>query len=75
VKEKLSIGGKINFHKGNASPAAGTLPKAAVFVRGFQSDFINEMDKCRKTGRGGNERHPCLAFPKIAIPGNFPLGF
>ena len=48
---------------------------AGVFCWGFQSDFINEMDKCRKTGRGGNERHPCLAFPKIAIPGNFPLGF
>ena len=73
MKEKLSIGGKINFHKGNAAPAAGALPKAAVFVRCVQSaiSFMKWSKTQGKIAMDGNFRKRKAWMPFVSAPAGF----
>ena len=54
---------------------AGLRSGGGISDWSFLSDFTNEMGRGFQSGRVGSERPPCLALPKIAIHGNFSLGY
>ncbi len=60
--------------KAKGTGAAGAGLAGAVFCRSFQSDFINEMEQDRGTGRAGSHGHPVLGSLK-SHPCDFSLAF
>ena len=60
--------------KAKGTGTAGTGLAGAVFCRSFQSDFSNEMEQDRGTGRAGSHGHPVLGSLK-SHPCDFSLAF
>ncbi len=60
--------------KAKGTGAAGAGLAGVVFCRSFQSDFINEMEQDRGTGRAGSHGHPVLGSLK-SHPCDFSLAF
>ena len=72
AQKLIFIGGAGEKAKGTGAAGAGLA--GAVFCRSFQSDFINEMEQDRGTGRAGSHGHPVLGSLK-SHPCDFSLAF
>ena len=72
AQKLIFIGGAGGKAKGTGAAGAGLA--GAVFCRSFQSDFINEMEQDRGTGRAGSHGHPVLGSLK-SHPCDFSLAF